>query len=250
METSPKKPEFMETFWNTIAHYNESTWIAQLVITVAGIVLTVLLYLKPAVWVKRSMKIYMVFLNSWISVVYYMIYGSSRNYHYVLAIFWAIMALLWLWDLITDHTPFERSPRYRFLVAILYLMPFLYPLLSWARGMEFPAMTTTVMPCSVAVFTIGLLCSFSKKVNIPVLLLLFHWAVISFSKIYVYRIQEDLLLASATIPAIYIFFKNYIGRKFNEDTKPGAGFMNFFLALICLIIGVFLCIAMYRWMVS
>lgn len=238
----------MEIFWKTIAHYNEGTWVAQIVITVVGTLLTVLLYLKPAVWVKRSMKIYMVFLNSWISVVYYMIYSSSRSYHYVLAIFWAIMALLWLWNLITDYTPFERNPRYRVLVTLLYLMPFLYPLLSWARGMEFPAMTTTVMPCSVAVFTLGLLCSFSRKVNILVLLLLFHWAVISFSKIPVYRIPEDMLLASATIPAIYIFFRDYIDRNLNEATKPSARSMKWFMTVICLIIGVLLCITLYRWL--
>lgn len=237
----------METFWKTIALYNENTWVAQIVITLVGIVLTVLLYKKPCVRVKRSMKIYLIFLSLWISVVYYLIYSSSRNYHYVLAIFWAIMALLWIWDLLTDYTTFERNPRrYRFPMIVLYLIPFLYPVLSWARGMEFPEMTTTVMPCSVAVFTIGLLCSFSKKVNMLVLLLLFHWAIISFSKIQSYRIPEDILLASATIPAIYLFFRNYIDQHMDKDTKPSARFMNCFLTVICIIIGIFLCITLYN----
>ena len=30
----------MEVFWKTIAQYNEGTWIAQIVITVVGILLT------------------------------------------------------------------------------------------------------------------------------------------------------------------------------------------------------------------
>ena len=51
----------MEVFWNTIAHYNENTWVAQIVITFVGIILTTLLYHKPTLWVKRSVKIYMVF---------------------------------------------------------------------------------------------------------------------------------------------------------------------------------------------
>ena len=59
----------MEIFWNTIAQYNENTWWAQIIITVAGILLTALLYCKPTVRVKRSMKIYMVFLNGWIALV-------------------------------------------------------------------------------------------------------------------------------------------------------------------------------------
>ena len=147
----------MEIFWNTIAQYNEATWWTQLLITAAGILLTTQLYRKPTLWAKRSMKIYMVFLNGWISIVYYMMYCGARGHHHILAIFWGVIAVLWLWDLFTGYTPFERNPKYKVLVGVLYAMPFLYPLLSWARGMEFPMMTTTVMPCSVAVFTIGLL---------------------------------------------------------------------------------------------
>ena len=202
----------METFWNTIAQYNESTWWAQILITAAGILLTALLYRRPTVWTKRSMKIYMVFLNGWIALVYYAMYCDTRNYHYVLSAFWGTVALIWLWDLFTGYTPFERNPKYPMLAGVLYAMPFLYPLLSWARGMEFPMMTTTVMPCSVAAFTIGLLLAFSRKVNLLVILFLCHWALIAFSKVYVYKIPEDLLLASATVPAIYLFFKNYIAQ--------------------------------------
>ena len=136
----------MEIFWNTIAQYNEATWWAQLLITAAGILLAKRLYRKPTLWAKRALKIYMVFLNGWISIVYYMMYCGARGHHHILAIFWGVIALLWLWDLFTDYTPFERNPKYKVLVGILYAMPFLYPLLSWARGMEFPMMTTTVMP--------------------------------------------------------------------------------------------------------
>ena len=145
----------MEIFWNTIAQYNEATWWTQLLITAAGILLTTQLYRKPTLWAKRSMKIYMVFLNGWISIVYYMMYCGARGHHHILAIFWGVIAVLWLWDLFTGYTPFERNPKYKVLVGVLYAMPFLYPLLSWARGMEFPMMTTTVMPCSVAVSPSG-----------------------------------------------------------------------------------------------
>ena len=69
----------METFWNTIAQYNESTWWAQILITAAGILLTALLYRRPTVWTKRSMKIYMVFLNGWIALVYYAMYCILGN---------------------------------------------------------------------------------------------------------------------------------------------------------------------------
>ena len=236
----------MEVFWKTIAQYNEGTWIAQIVITVVGILLPILLYQKPTLLVKRLMKGYMVFLNSWISIVYYMIYCGDRNYNYILAIFWGIIALIWLWDLITNYTPFERYHKYDKLTYILYAMPFLYPLLSWARGMEFPMMTTCVMPCSVAVFTIGLLLAFSRKVNLLVILFLCHWALIAFSKVYVYKIPEDLLLASATVPAIYLFFKNYFDQNLHKETKPSAKYTNWILIALCLAIGIFLSITIFH----
>lgn len=152
----------MEIFSNTIAKYNENTWWAQIIITATGIVLTTLLYHKPTVRTKRSMKAYMVFLNGWIARVLYDVLQHTQLPPHTRH-FWGIIALIWLWDLFTDYTPFERNPKYQKLVGVLYAMPFLYPLLSWARGMEFPMMTTTVMPCSVAVFTIGLLLAFSRK---------------------------------------------------------------------------------------
>jgi glucan phosphoethanolaminetransferase (alkaline phosphatase superfamily) len=241
-----RQQALMEIFWNTIAQYNEGTWQAQFIITLAGIALTLLLYRKPTLWVKRSMKIYMVFLNGWISTVYYLMYCGTRNYHHILAIFWGVIALIWLWDLFADYTPFERNPRYKMLVGVLYAMPFLYPLLSWARGMEFPMMTTTVMPCSVAAFTIGLLLAFSRKVNLLVILFLCHWALIAFSKVYIYKIPEDLLLASATVPAIYLFFKNYFDQNLHKETKPGARFMNWFLILVCIIVGILLSITLLQ----
>ena len=89
-----RQQALMEIFWNTIAQYNEGTWQAQFIITLAGIALTLLLYRKPTLWVKRSMKIYMVFLNGWISTVYYLMYCGTRNYHHILAIFWGVIALI------------------------------------------------------------------------------------------------------------------------------------------------------------
>lgn len=69
----------MDVFWKTIAEYNEATWLFQIIITVIGITLTILLYQKPTILVKRLMKGYMVFINGWIAIVYYMMYCSRKE---------------------------------------------------------------------------------------------------------------------------------------------------------------------------
>ena len=146
----------MEIFWRTIAYYNSATWLLQIIVILIGIVLTALLISKPRPWVKMGMKIYMIGLYSWISIVYYFIYCEERSYNGVMAMFWGVMAIIWIWDAITGYTTFERTHKYDLLSYVLLAMPFIYPMVSLARGLSFPEMTSPVMPCSVVVFTIGL----------------------------------------------------------------------------------------------
>ena len=146
----------MEIFWRTIAYYNSATWLLQIIVILIGIVLTALLISKPRPWVKMGMKIYMIGLYSWISIVYYFLYCEERSYNGVMAMFWGVMAIIWIWDAITGYTTFERTHKYDLLSYVLLAMPFIYPMVSLARGLSFPEMTSPVMPCSVVVFTIGL----------------------------------------------------------------------------------------------
>ena len=168
----------MEIFWNTIARYNAATWPWQIAIVAAAAVLTVLLYLRPTQNVKRAMKLFLAGLNAWIAVVYYLVWCGQRSHSDVLALFWGIMAVIWLYDLYADFTRFERTSRPNGFALLLYLMPLAYPLFSLARGLSFPMMTMPVMPCSVAVFTIGLMLAFTHRINIFLVLFLCHWALI------------------------------------------------------------------------
>ena len=130
----------MEIFWNTIAQYNEATWWTQLLITAAGILLTTQLYRKPTLWAKRSMKIYMVFLNGWISVVYYMMYCGARGHHYILAIFWGSDCTIVAMGILFYRLHSVRAQPEIQGTGGGYSMQCLSsnPLLSWARGRNFP----------------------------------------------------------------------------------------------------------------
>lgn len=230
----------MKIFWETIADYNSATWIYQIIIIAIGILLTTMLICKPEGRIKIAMKLYLIFTYLWISVVYYHIYCHKRSYNNILSIFWFIMAMAWIWDLITGYTQFERNKKYDILAYILLAMPFLYPLLSLMRGLEFPAITSPVMPCSIVTFTIGLLLLFSRKVNLFIILLLCHWSIIGLSKTYLFNIPEDFLLASASVPALYLFFKEYFLRDLHKSTKPKAKYINWLLIFVCVCAGVML----------
>lgn len=111
-----------------------------------------------------------------------MIYCRPREYHGMLALFWAIMGGIWIYDLLVKHASLERTGQHNAFAVLLLAMPLIYPLCSLALGHEFPMMTSPVMPCSVAVFTIGLMLAFSEQVNIVLAMFLCHWALIGLSK--------------------------------------------------------------------
>ena len=223
----------MNIFWETIAQYNAGTWIYQLIITLVGLWLTYSLFHHPTPAKKKGMKLYLIFINAWVAVVYYHIYWDPRSYSNALALFWGIMCFFWIYDLIVDYTPFELNHKHKKLAVLLCFLPLAYPLFSVARGMDFPMMTSPVMPCSVAVFTIGLLLAFSQRVNLFLILFLCHWALIGFTKTYFFQIPEDFLLASSAVPGLYLFFKEYIAANLHTATHLKARLVNITLLVVC-----------------
>ena len=223
----------MNIFWETIAQYNAGTWIYQLIITLVGLWLTYSLFHHPTPAKKKGMKLYLIFINAWVEVVYYLIYCDPRSYSNALALFWGIMCVFWIYDLIVDYTPFELNHKHKKLAVLLCFLPLAYPLFSVARGMDFPMMTSPVMPCSVAVFTIGLLLAFSQRVNLFLILFLCHWALIGFTKTYFFQIPEDFLLASSAVPGLYLFFKEYIAANLHTATHLKARLVNITLLVVC-----------------
>ena len=223
----------MNIFWETIAQYNAGTWIYQLIITLVGLWLTYSLFHHPTPAKKKGMKLYLIFINAWVAVVYYHIYCDPRSYSNALALFWGIMCFFWIYDLIVDYTPFELNHKHKKLAVLLCFLPLAYPLFSVARGMDFPMMTSPVMPCSVAVFTIGLLLAFSQRVNLFLILFLCHWALIGFTKTYFFQIPEDFLLASSAVPGVYLFFKEYIAANLHTATHLKARLVNITLLVVC-----------------
>lgn len=213
----------MEIFWNTIASYNAATWPVQILLTLVAAVLTLLLYLRPTPGVRIAMKTFMALLNFWIAGVYYLLYGEQREHNDMLALFWAIMGCIWVYDLVVKHASLQRTHNHTGFALLLFAMPLVYPLFSLALGRTFPMVTTPVMPCSVAVFTIGLMLAFSERINIVLAMFLCHWALIGLSKVYFFGIPEDYLLACSIVPALYIFFREYIrsNEAGRQSLRPG-----------------------------
>lgn len=211
-----------ETFWNSIASYNAATWQWQIALTAAGIVLAFILWTRPSAWARTATKIFMVVLSLWIAFVYYMKFGSDREYSNVMTIFWCLMAISWIYDLVTKFSSFEKSGKYSVIGLVMLALPLAYPFFSVSRGMEFPQITTPVIPSAVALYMLGMLMTFNRKINFFAFILILHWSVIDISKMWIFDIPEDALLAVACIPSMIIFFLQALDSA-GEAGKPSRG---------------------------
>lgn len=230
----------MNIFWETIANYNLSTWPFQLLIGLIGVILTMWLIFRPNKWIVKGMKLFLALTYTWIGVVYYLIYCKERGYSDILCYFWLLMAGAWIWDLIANYTTFEKTGKFKFLAILLMAMPFIYPLLSIGRGLTFPAIASPIMPCAVSTFTIGLFLYHSKKINMFLVLFLCHWSFIGLAKTYFFDIPEDYVLVATSVPAIYIFFKQYYLTEPAALSKPNIKIVRLALIFVCTLISLIL----------
>jgi hypothetical protein len=235
----------MKTFWETLGYYNSVTAAYQIALIVLGMLVTAFVLFRPCRRTDVAAKVYLIVLYLWIAVAYYHVCCAEREYNNVMSIYWGIMAAAWLWDLLRGYTELECSPRNRVFAIVMMLMPFVYPCISLLRGLRFPYLSSPVMPSAVATYTIGLLLLSHRKVNIFIVLLLCHWSLIGLSKTYCYHIPEDFILAFATVPAIYFFFREHFLVSLTAQTKPSALVINRFLIGFCMALALLLCFALY-----
>ena len=232
----------MEVFWKSIAAYNEATWIWQLCFIIAAAVLTCFLWFRPGKRIVLAVKALMVAESLWIAFVYYLDFCSTRDYSGVLTIFWCMVAAAWVYDMVTKFSTFEKSGKYRWWGLVMLLLPLLYPVISLLRGMTFPEMTTPMLPSGVALYMLGMLMTFNSKINFFACIFILHWAIISISKIVIFNIPEDALLAIACLPAMYIFLSDAVDRT-PSPSKPSAKAVKILVFTITVLIGATMVIA-------
>ena len=200
-----------EIFWNSIADYNAATWPWQIVMMSIASVLTFILWFRPSEWAKTATKIYMVAVSLWIAFVYYMGFGSARDYSNVMTIFWCMIALSWIYDLATRFSTFQRSGKSGALGLVMLVLPLAYPFISVSRGLEFPQITTPMLPSAVALYMLGMLMTFNKK------------------------IPEDALLAAACIPSMVIFVMHVL-KEYDRPHKPSYATVRMLVMAVALLL--------------
>lgn len=225
-----------EVFWQTIAAYNSSTWVIQILLFAVALLIPALLLVRPSRLVFRFAKTYMAVLSLWIAIVYYLVFGASREHHWVLAIFWFMMAVAWIYDLIAGYSTLKVARRPHVVMGfVMMALPLLYPVISLLRGLSFPAVTTPLIPSAVGLYMLGIVVAFREKHNLLVFLLLLHWAIVDISKIVFYDIPEDFVFEIACLVAVSnIFIVPLVRSKEPEGQakRPSDRFTGWLIAFV------------------
>lgn len=224
-------------FWETIAEYNTGTIWIQAAIASVAILLVVLESVSPSRRKAALLKAFMGAVNFWIGIAYYMVFGSGRDYNLLMALLWIILGGMWLFDARkgTEIHP-EGGKSRRILSCIIMLLPAAYPVTSILIGREWPMITTSVMPCSVAVFNVGVMLMFYSRVNIVMAMMLCHWSLAGLAKVYSYGLLEDYILGVGILPAAILLLKKYIAGLSGKPAKPSPKVLNVIFMLMIFIV--------------
>jgi hypothetical protein len=207
--------ELSKIFISTIANYNSNTYRWQIAFYLIGLIITILIYKKPSDRMKKIMKLYLAVCNLWISVVFFICYGSSEFHKEITAAYFGLLSLIFLIDIFTGKIVLQRNKNYDKPVFALYFLFLLYPVIGLLLGRRFPEISMWLMPCPLTVYTITLLTSFLSIKNRWIYILLLLWALPGLPKSFLFNIQEDLILGIAGVVGIIVLILEHK----NENQK-------------------------------
>ena len=80
--------------------------------------------------------------------------------------------------------------------------------------------------------------------NLFLVLLLCHWALIGLTKAGSFHIPEDFVLVATAIPGLYLFFKERYLTDPHRASKPDAKYINALLIAVCIGLATLLLVTM------
>jgi hypothetical protein len=201
-----------EAFWTQVAAYNEATIPFQVILVIAAVILTYLVYAKPSPKTDTWMKAFFALAFAWNGVVFLLIFVKNPISTFFGAPLFIILAILFALDIFTKRTAFRfPDTRWRIVLTSLWvLLVFLYPLLGLPLGHTYPRMLTPVMPCPLTVFAIAWVAAAEPKVDRKLFILLLPWALAGLPKcLGALDCYEDCILFAAGVYGLILLIKDW-----------------------------------------
>lgn len=213
----------IQSWWETIGTYNIAVFPLQVVVALAAVALTYLVFTRTGERSDKLMKIYLSLMCTWNGLVFFLVYGRHLPGTILGAPLFILAAILFAWDVRAGKTRF-RLPEalwQRYITGFLILLSFLYPLVGLVFGHVYPeSCTFGVMPCPTTVFALALLSAALPQADVKVYSLLLIWALPALGKcLGALDLYEDCILFWAGVYALVMLLRTWMSERRAGETK-------------------------------
>ena len=204
-----------QAFWRVIGLYNQSTWMAQVIILVILITSMFFAYVKKQIWVP---KIALGITNLFIGIGFFLCYGTEPIQRYFAFPLYIAIGLLFFWE----GLKWRKSKLYKFerIHWILLVLIIAYPLVSLIIGHTYPQLVVYIMPCPVISISIVIYSCYEHK-NKTLLLLMTIWGLTGI-KAFLFNALEDTILLICGIYCLCILIKEIRSGKMKRISERRA----------------------------
>jgi hypothetical protein len=214
-------------FWNVIKDYNLNTFSYQIVLIVLGIILTLLIYLKPSKTIQILMKIYLTFVFGWMAIVFFFLGDNSELSIFFSGPLFILLSILTGLTIGNSHVEISfPQKKWQKIITIIFLISVLaYPLISFLLGHRYPMISTPMMPCPISIFALVLLWGSDpakiteklqkgNRIIIWALIIgLTIWALMGFPKMFgLFNVKEDTILFFSGVYSILMIIRMIINK--------------------------------------
>jgi hypothetical protein len=211
------------SWWETVGAYNVAVFPLQVVVVLAALALTYLVFTRTGERSDKLMKVYLSLMCAWNGLVFFLFYGRHLPGTILGVPLFILAAILFAWDVRAGKTRF-RLPEVRWqrcITGFFILLSFLYPLIGLVFGHVYPeSCTFGVMPCPTTVFALALLSAALPQADAKVYSLLLIWALPALGKcLGALDLYEDCILFWAGIYALFMLIRNWIAGRRARETK-------------------------------
>lgn len=200
----------VEEFWEVIGIYNSTLLWLQFVLVVLLVVVTAACYARKSSSLQIILKIILAGCFGFIGIIFFIVCDKSALGHFLGAPVYIFIAAMFLIDIWWKRMEFEfpKEANKKRLTIFLFLLYFLYPLVSYLIGHSYPEIVMYLMPCPLVYYTTVLLSTNISKVNSFIYYLLISWGMTGLPKA-IFGAYEDLILFLGGIYALILLIKNY-----------------------------------------
>ena len=212
-----------EEWWGILEAYGAKIWPAQAVFFVAGVLIVLIVFLKPGRTANALVRLYMALSFAWVGIVFFLTLGKGLKGNYFFGSIFIIVAILFAVDMFRQRMDFHPPSVgwQRHLTTLLVLIILCYPAFSLLFGHQFPrTIIPGTFPCPTTALALLLLTFALPRVDKIIYFILLFWAIPFPPLIQIpkYGVYEDTIMFAIGIYSLIMLVKNW-----KEKSAPNQG---------------------------